>query len=114
MSLVIVKFQWSMTTYASVVQWTEHKISNLRIEFRLLSGVPHVRLVQWNRMLGYEPRGREFESLSGCQSNFRCGNLIVVKGFFENLEISLKIKSQRELETVEALILFNKVPRSLL
>jgi hypothetical protein len=28
------------------------------------------------------------------------------------LEIFLKIKSQRELETVEALIPFNKVPRS--
>ena len=35
-----------------------------------------------------------------------------MKGFFENLEISLKIKTQRELETVEALIPFNKVPRS--
>ena len=26
----------------------------------------HIRLVQWNRMLRYERRGREFESLNGC------------------------------------------------
>lgn len=30
--------------------------------------MPCIRLVQWNRMLGYEPRGREFKSLSGCHT----------------------------------------------
>ena len=34
---------------------------------RVPSGVPYARLAQLDRALGYEPRGREFESLTAYQ-----------------------------------------------